>query len=65
MPKDAKAKADRKAGLVIKNIIPEGFTDAVTVDGLVTEFFEACEPLEKDDLVYVFVDARTGARFCE
>ena len=69
MPKDAKAKTKNtpagEVGFVIKNIIPEGFTDALVVDDLVTKFFEACEPLEKDDLVYVFVDARTGARFCE
>ena len=55
----------RIPGLLSKNIIPEGFSGVVSVDGLVTEFFEACQPLEKDDVVYVFVDARTGARFCE
>jgi hypothetical protein len=50
----------------IKNIVPgELDNQVINVDGLVTEFFEACEPLEKDDLVYVFVDARTSARFCE
>jgi hypothetical protein len=69
MPKDAKAKTkkppDDDSGFVIKNIIPEGFSGVISVDDLVTEFFEACEPLEKDDVVYVFVDARTGARFCE
>ena len=69
MPKEAKVEAEKEpndeVGFVIKNIIPEGFTGAVTVDRLVTEFFNACEPLEKDDVVYVFVDARTGARFCE
>ena len=69
MPKDAKANIEKPpnadTGFVIKNIIPEGFSGVVSVDGLVTEFFEACQPLEKDDVVYVFVDARTGARFCE
>jgi hypothetical protein len=69
MSKDAKAEAEKppaeEVGFVIRNIIPAGFDEATNVDGLVTEFFAACEPLEKDDLVYVFVDARTGARFCE
>lgn len=50
----------------IKNKVPEELENRViNVDSLVTEFFQACEPLEKDDVVYVFVDARTGARFCE
>ena len=50
----------------IKNVIPASLvTEPANVDSLVVEFLAACEPLEKTDIVYVFVDARTGARFCE
>lgn len=52
--------------ITIQSIIPKDLAHATTnVDALVTDFFKICEPLEKDDLVYVFVDARTSARFCE
>lgn len=50
----------------IRNIVPDELKDTVqNVDDLVTEFCNACEPLERDELIYVFVDHRTGARFCE
>jgi hypothetical protein len=52
--------------LRINNLIPEGFEDSVPdVDALVTEFVADCDPLEKNDVFTIFVDARTGARFCE
>jgi hypothetical protein len=50
----------------IRNIVPSDLVGNVKdVDRLVTEFCNACEPLEKDELLYVFVDHKTGARFCE
>jgi len=68
MPKDAKHdnSAKPQPTPTLKNIVPEDLADKVTdVDDLVIEFCTACEPLEKDDLIYVFVDHKTGARFCE
>jgi hypothetical protein len=35
------------------------------VDALVTDFLASLQPLEAADLVHVFVDARTKARYCE
>lgn len=69
MPKHVKqpsgsTKAQPK--LTLKDIVPEDLADKViNVDDLVIEFCAACEPLEKDDLIYVFVDHKTRARFCE
>jgi hypothetical protein len=52
--------------VTIKNIVPADLVGQVpNVDSLVEEFVADCEPLEKDEFIYVFVDARTGARFCE
>ncbi|HKB64393.1 MAG TPA: hypothetical protein VKC61_00970 [Pyrinomonadaceae bacterium] len=52
--------------LRINNLIPEGFEGSVRdVDALVAEFVADCDPLEKNDVFTIFVDARTGARFCE
>ena len=49
---------------VIRNIIPEVSSGSIAnVDGLVAAFFETCRPLEKE--IYVLVDARTNARYCE
>lgn len=52
--------------LTINNLIPDGFEESVPdVDALVAEFVADCDPLEKNDVFTIFVDARTGARFCE
>jgi len=48
----------------IDNVIPANLLDRVNaVDDLVTEFAQACNPLEKT--FHILVDARTFARFCE
>lgn len=49
---------------VLKNIIPDSPTGHIAdVTNLVTAFFETCRPLERE--IYVMVDARTNARYCE
>src|SRR5262249_138634 len=52
--------------ITIRNIVPPGLKgDVIDVNDLVTEFVVACEPLEKEDVVSMFADGRTSARFCE
>src|SRR5260370_40773106 len=49
----------------IINTVPSDLQkDAKPVDEIVTEFAESCEPLETSSL-FVMMDARTGARYCE
>ena len=49
---------------IIKNVLPDPSSGEVNnVDHLVAAFFAACQPLEKE--MYIFVDARTNARYCE
>jgi hypothetical protein len=57
----------RGARLMAKIIykVPADLKDtAADVAAIVEEFVEACSPLEKSKL-FVMVDARTGARYCE
>jgi hypothetical protein len=49
----------------LKNIIPPDLDDIKSVDGEVEDFLEQFEPLEAADILHIFVDARTKARFCE
>ena len=49
----------------IKNIVPSGLDGVPDVDPLVEAFLESLLPLEASDLMHVFVDARTKARYCE
>ena len=49
----------------IKNVIPKGLDGVPDVEGLVEAFLETLQPLEANDIVHVFVDARTKARYCE
>lgn len=49
----------------IQNIVPDRLDGVPNVDGLVEAFLGTLEPLEASDLVYVLVDARTKARYCE
>jgi hypothetical protein len=49
----------------IRNIVPKDLRDSVQdVDELVAEFSETCKPVEGQDL-HIYVDACTGARYCE
>jgi hypothetical protein len=50
----------------IKNVVPSDLQTVVeNVDALVSEFVETFAPLEAKDVLNVYVDARTNARFCE
>ena len=49
----------------IVNKVPKDLKDqAANVDEIVREFAEACEPVEASRL-FVMVDAKNGARYCE
>ncbi len=49
---------------IINNVPTDLKTDVKNVDGLVEEFVEKFAPLEKQNL-YILIDARTKARYCE
>jgi hypothetical protein len=49
---------------LINTVPPDLENEAKPVDEIVTEFAESCEPLETSSL-FVMMDARTGARYCE
>jgi hypothetical protein len=54
-----------KSKFKMKNVVPDGLAGVTNVDDLVEAFLGTLEPLEADDLVHVFVDAKTKARYCE
>jgi hypothetical protein len=50
----------------IKSVIPKDLSDKVSVsEPLIREFVEALAPAEASEILHLFVDARTGALYCE
>lgn len=52
--------------IIIKDVLPKDLEGtAVDVSATVKAFIDQFEPLEASDVVHLFIDVRTGARYCE